>query len=89
MTTISELPGMYTYIRRMIVEERKTHRDVSRELKRAYPMINRGLSERSVARFCETHYIHATSRIDDQTLDNAVRGAVGMVSIYNFIAVMH
>ena len=45
-------------------------------------MIKRGLSERSVARFCETYTdIHATSRIPDPALDIVVRSSVAKVSI--------
>lgn len=79
MTTISELPGIYASIRRMVVDEQRTHQDVSRELRRSYPTIRRGLSSRSVARFCERHSIHSTSRIADQDLDNVVQRAVQMV----------
>ena len=83
MTTIAGLPGIYAYIKRLVVDERRTHRDISAELRRSYPMIRRGLSERSVARFCESYDIHATSRIPDQALDTVVRSSVSRVSVYS------
>ena len=89
MATIAGLPGMYTYIRKLVFEERKSHRDISTELKRSYPMIKRGLSEKSVARFCESYNIHATSRISDLALDAAVRSSVAKVKVYVVILVWH
>ena len=79
MATISEIPGIYAYIRRMVIDEQRMHQDVSRELRRSHPTIRRGLSARSVARFCERHNIHSTSRITDQDLDNVVQRSVRMV----------
>ena len=81
MTTIAEIPGIYAYIKRLAVEERKTHRGISIELKRSYPMIQCGLSERNLARFCERHNIHVTSRIPDPALDAVVRSSVAKVSV--------
>ena len=77
MATLSELPGICDYIRRMVVDEHKTHQTISTELRRSYPM-TRGTSERSVARFCAAY--DATSRISDRELDIAVRSSRGMVS---------
>ncbi len=80
MAKISELPGIYALVQRMVGNEQKPHQEVSRELKQLHPTIHRGLSARSVARFCNRHNIHATSRMSDQTLDDAVRTSVQMVS---------
>ena len=81
MATIAELPGIHAYMKRLVVEEPRTYREVSTELKRSYPTIKLGLSQRSVARFCETYNIHATSRIPDPALDTVVRSSVAKVSI--------
>lgn len=78
--TIAEIPGIYSYIRRMVVDERKTHMEVSESIKRLYPRIPRGLSKRSVMRFCAANSIHASSRISDQALDILVRSNVTRVS---------
>ena len=81
MATIAEIPGIHAYIKRLVVEERRTYREICTELGRSHPMIKRGLSERSLARFCEMHNIHATSRIPDPVLDTVVRSSVAKVSI--------
>ena len=73
--------GAQALIRRLIVEERKTHSEVSLELQRQYPAILRGLSKRSVRRFCDAHNIHSTSRINDADLDHSVTLCVARVSI--------
>ena len=49
MATIAALPGVHALIRKLVVEER-SHKYVSSELKRRYPMMQRGLGERSVAK---------------------------------------
>ena len=85
MATIAELLGMYTYMKGLVVEERRTYRDISTELRRSYPMIWRGLSERSIARFCERYNIHATSCIPDQALDTVVRSSVAKVRVYRYM----
>ena len=81
MTTLATIPGVYVLIRKLVVEDRRSHRDTSVELQRRYPMIRRGLSERSIRRYCESHNIHATSRMTDLALDAAVRRCVAKVSI--------
>ena len=53
---------------------------MSVSLQRCYPG-NRGLSLRSLERFCGTkHKVSRTSRLDDNTLDQVVSDAVSMVS---------
>ena len=85
MATIAELPGMYAYMKRLVIEERRTYQDISTELRRSYLMIWCGLSERSVARFCERFNIHATSCIPDQTLGTVFRSFVAKVRIYRYV----
>lgn len=43
-------------------------------------MIQRGLSERSVTRFCERYNIHVTSRVPDPALDTVVKSSVAKVT---------
>uniref|UniRef100_A0A1X7VSJ3 Reverse transcriptase Ty1/copia-type domain-containing protein n=1 Tax=Amphimedon queenslandica TaxID=400682 RepID=A0A1X7VSJ3_AMPQE len=70
----------YTYINlQYIVDERKwTFSRVSEHLKQEYPG-TRGLSLRSLERFCQLKDIHRTSRFNDITLDHVVSGAINML----------
>ena len=79
MATIAALPGVVTVIRNLVVEERKSYKYVSLELKRRYPTMQHRLGERSVRRFCNDHDIHATSRVTDHALDVVVRNCVAKV----------
>ena len=55
---------------------KKTHKEVSEILKRSYPNI-KGLSERSVRRFCEANNIHLRDRkLSTAELDAAVSSAI-------------
>ena len=80
MATLAMIPGIHSLVKELIVQDRKTHQHVSDVLKRRYPM-RRGLSPRSVRRFCETFNIHATSRISDCDLDASVRHCITRVSM--------
>ncbi len=62
-----------------------THKQVTLFLKQMYPG-QRGLSVRSVERFCSTNNIHKTSRIDDQSLDQIVSTATNMVRSADYLA---
>lgn len=65
---------------RDLVEQRSwTLSRVSDYLQHSYPGV-RGLSLRSVERFCGTKGIHRTSRLGNDEVDRAVSNAVGMVS---------
>ena len=69
------------FIRQKVEIQNWTHKQVSDLLKKRSANM-RGLSERSVRRFCACKGIHRTSRIDDQTLRERVTKAVSMVSYY-------
>ena len=56
MATLKNLPGAEDLIRRLVVNDQKTYKQVSEELHRVYPDI-RGLSTRSVRRFCSRVFI--------------------------------
>lgn len=60
-----------------LVQEGKSHEEISEILKATYPSIVRGLSVRSVRRFCSTNDIH---RCKDSTLDEIVEECVSEVS---------
>ena len=66
------------WIRRQVMVERKTHHEISDILK-SHLSFNRGLSERSVRRFCEKHGIHYRSGLDRRALASATREAVQKV----------
>ena len=57
-----------------------SHKKISVCLQENNPGV-RGLSERSVRRFCSSNNIHRTSRVDDPTLDEAVSNATDMVLV--------
>ncbi len=82
MATIESLPGAFILITRMIVDDRMTHKQASDEIKRCYPTVTRGISERSVRRFCDDNGIHVTSRLSDMELDNRIRVCVARVSVF-------
>ena len=84
MALLETLPGVEDYIRKRIVEDRATHKVVSEELKLLYPWISRGLSSRSIRRFCETHDFHATSRLSATQLDMVVQTSVHKVRCITF-----
>jgi len=66
------------WIRRQVMVERKTHHEISEILKCHLPF-NRGLSERSVRRFCENRGIHYRSGLDRRALASTTREAVQKV----------
>ena len=78
MATLATLPGIHSLILKRVVEERKGHQQISEELKALYPGV-RGLSARSVRRFCDEQHIHTTSRLSDEDLDRVVSSSVAKV----------
>ncbi len=53
-----------------------THQQISETLQARFPQISRGLSERSVRRFCSQHSIHKPTGVE---LDSIVEDAVSEV----------
>lgn len=76
---MDSIPGIISTVSHWVVEERKTHLFVSEQLKHMYPS-TRGLSVRSVERFCSRHNIHSSSRLTDSAVDGIVAEAVMKVS---------
>ena len=81
MAVLETIPGIEEYIRKRVVEDRATHKVVSEELNLLFPWVSRGLSSRSIRRFCEAHNFHATSRLADTQLDMVVRSRIHKVSL--------
>lgn len=75
------------WIREQVVIGRKTHREISEALK-VLLGINRGLSERSVRRFCENYGIHYRSGLDSTALASATLGAIQKVRYMYYNAIM-
>ena len=90
---LDSLPSVYSMIKRMVVDERCTLSEVSRALKEAYPHLSRGLSVRSVRRYCAVKGIHRTSRLKDSVLDRVVWTSIDKVCYvsirhHNFICIL-
>lgn len=77
MASLEEL-GVLDLVRRR-VEDGTTHKVIAEELRRLFPGVRRGISPRSVRRFCMKHHLHATSRLPSEALDILVAYGVGMV----------
>lgn len=71
--------GVEDFVREKVVKDQWTHDRVSRFLRESTGMV-RGLSERSVRRFCASKEIKRTSRVDDRELDFRVERAISLVS---------
>lgn len=73
MATLEALgPEIEDFIRQKIQLEHKTHAEVVRQLRSLYPSISRGISTKSVSRFCSSHCIHRTSRLSEEAVDRLV-----------------
>ena len=69
------------YLRKLVENDKKSHKEVSILLRQAYPGVNR-LSERSVRRFCAQHSIRSRDRsLSKADLDAVVSSAVAEVII--------
>ena len=78
MSTLETLPCIHALILKRVQEERKSYKQISEELKGLYPGV-RGLSVRSVRRYCDRYNIHTTSLLSDDDLDRVVSSSVAKV----------
>lgn len=74
------IPNVQSLISKKVTEERKTHKEISDELKQIYPEVS-GLSSRSVRRFCNAHDIHSMSLLTDPDLDRVVSSSIAKVRL--------
>ena len=81
MALLEEL-GLLTFIQRL-VENGSTHKSIAEELRDRFPNV-RGISARSVRRFCAANSLHATSRLPDRAVDVLVAYGIGKVSGLEF-----
>ena len=75
---MSAFEGLEDFVREKVEKERWTHKKI--DFLRKSSAKTRGLSERSVRRYCASKDIHKTPRIDDQMLDDRVASATAMLS---------
>ena len=66
------------------VEAGATHSRISRELKIIFPNL-KGVSPRSIRRYCEKNDIHRTSRLLASSLDTLLLWSIGKVCYYQSI----
>ena len=69
------------FVRDLVVMQGKTHSQVSLLLQEAYPG-KRGLSSRSVRRFCLKNGIHAQNRLSNEELEHYTKQVVARVGIF-------
>ena len=79
MATMESISGIEDWLVQKIISEQQSYEHVSKELQEIYPNL-RGLSSRSIRRFCENNGIHATSRLTDSQLDRVVASSAFKVS---------
>ena len=72
-------PYMNDYIKDFVITQRKTHSEVSLLLKERFPD-KKGLSSRSVWRFCLKNGIHLHNRLSNDELEQCTRDVVAVVS---------
>ena len=68
----------YNEVFNLYFDQRQTHEEIAAILQQRYPKV-RGLSARSVKRFCQTHNIPKRSRWTEAQLDAVVHHAVGVI----------
>ena len=71
MATLSCIEGLKDDMYRKVVSERKAYDQISRELQHCYPSV-RGISARSVRRYCSINGIKRTSRMADHEIERVV-----------------
>ena len=71
--------NMNDYIKDLVITQRKTHSEVSLLLKERFPD-KKGLSSRSVRRFCLKNGIHLHNRLSNDELEQCTRDVVARVS---------
>ena len=79
MAALEEL-GLLGLVGRRI-ESRSSHKAIAEELQRLFPSV-RGLSARSVRRFCAKYGLQGTSRLPNPSLDVLIAYAIGKVCNY-------
>ena len=79
MSTISVLDdvlGLKSFIQVKLVEERLTYKELSELLQKNFPGI-KGLSTRTLQRYCSNEGIQKTSKLSDDALDRVIEEGTG------------
>jgi len=75
------------FIRKLVEDEKKTHKEIATVLRQAFPRIT-GISERSVRRYCATYNIHRRdSSLSTEVLDSLITSAVAKVISHHTFSV--
>ena len=75
---LNHLTACVDYIKER-VKNKGTHKEIASDLQQLFPN-SRGLSERSVRRFCSLKGIHYASRLSAPEVNEVVESAVSQVS---------
>ena len=78
---MESIPDVVSVVARKVHDEHKTHSQISDELKQQFPGV-RGLSSRSVRRFCDVHDIRRSSKLTATDLDRVVASSIAMVKVF-------
>ena len=78
MCTIDKFDDMESFIRYKIEVENCSQKELSALLQQSFPGM-KGLSVRSLQRFCSSQDIHRTSRLEEDELDQVVEESVNQV----------
>ena len=79
MALLNSIPGIEQLLQQKVIVERMSYHAISSELGELYPNIARGLSPRSVRRFCNQIGVRRTSRLQANELDRVVSTCVSEV----------
>ncbi len=79
MCSLEDIPDVGSVISCWVQQEGKTFQEISNLLKQMYPR-KRGLSVRTVKRFCSLHGIHKRLGLSDDQVDRVVKNAINKVS---------
>ena len=78
MAAVSQIEGVCDFLKQKIGCERKTYEEISQELRRFHPG-TRGLSARSVRRFCADNDITPICKLTEPQLDCVVASSIAKV----------
>ena len=79
MSALQAIPDIVSLLNTWIVLEKRSFSSISDQLKQHYPNV-RGLSARSIKRFCSSIGVRVRSQLTDDQVDRIVTCAVRKVS---------
>jgi len=78
LSILDEVVGLKSFIQVKLVEERLTYQELSKVLQEMFPG-QKGLSTRTLQRYCSCEGIQKTSKLSDNDLDRAIKEAISEV----------